>query len=248
MNDKFLTFVNDLVDDDDLRNVIIESYYIIFESKIDVAKEVYREYNKILDNLDKFEPVGNTYKLNGEINGVPFVTYIQFNSTKGTVDAFANVDPMEIIIYSHELFLFFKQNNREAIKKYFTNSYVKYTVAHELTHLYEYTNRDINELSSYIKNIDMKKVRSSHKLYYNQQVEQTPIRIGVAVSMIKDAINNGITDPNKIYSFIIDNMDEWTNNTFKNLSEKNKKQLYKTITTILNKICSNGKCNLKDLA
>ena len=34
MNDKFLTFVNDLVDDDDLRNVIIESYYIIFESKI----------------------------------------------------------------------------------------------------------------------------------------------------------------------------------------------------------------------
>lgn len=94
----------------------------------------------------------------------------------------------------------------------------------------------------------MKKVRSSHKLYYNQQVEQTPIRIGVAVSMIKDAINNGITDPNKIYSFIIDNMDEWTNNTFKNLSEKNKKQLYKTITTILNKICSNGKCNLKDLA
>jgi hypothetical protein len=38
MNDKFLTFVNELVDDNDLINVIIESYCIIFESKIDVAK------------------------------------------------------------------------------------------------------------------------------------------------------------------------------------------------------------------
>lgn len=247
MNDNFLTFVNELVDDNDLRNVIIESYCIIFESKIDVAKEVYREYNKILNNIDKFEPVDNAYELNGEINGAPYVTYIQFNATKGTVDAFANVDPMEIIIYSHELFLFFKQNNREAIKKYFTNSYVKYTIAHELSHLYEYTKRDINELSSYIKNIDMKKVKESDETYYNQQVEQTPIRIGTIISMTKDAINNDITDPNKIYSYIINNMDAYTKDTYKYLSQQNKRKLHKAISNILNNICINGVCTLDEL-
>lgn len=244
MNTKFLNFVNDLVDDIDLRNVIIESYCIIYESKLDVAKDVYREYNKILDNIEDFDRVGNLYSLKSEINGIQYTTYVTFNNMRDSFGAVANFDPMTLMIYSFELHLLFKQNNIIAVKQYFNTPYVRYTIAHELSHLYEYTKRDKDELLNQLNKTDGLDFRKTKSIYDNQPVEQTPIRIGSIVSMVKDAINNKITDPNKIYSYIIKNMDSYTDNTYDNLNEKNKKQLHQTISNVLHEICIDDKCDL----
>ena len=113
--------------------------------------------------------------------------------------------------------------------------------------MYEYTKRDENELHKQISRANRDKLHKTDKSYFNQHIEQVPISIGTIVSIVQDAINEKITKPNDIYAYIIANMDKYTNNTFSNLSEKNKTKLYKTISVILDKICIDDKCDINGL-
>ena len=247
MNKKFLTFVDTIIDDEHLKTAIVEGYFTIFESKIDVAKEVYKEYTNIYNNLQNIKLINGLYTFKSEINTIPYSLNISFHNFTAPLSAMAHYLPRVIMIYAYDLFLLLQNKNIDKIKEYLNKPHVKYAIIHELTHMYEYTKRDVDKLHKQILSANLEKLHKTDKSYFNQHIEQVPISIGTIISITQEALNKNITKPNDIYSYIINNMDAHTHNTFSNLSEKNKSKLYKTVALILDKICIDDKCDIKGL-
>lgn len=229
---KFDTFLLSLYDSDPLLiESIMESYNTIFESTSDIAIDVLRAYQLLINptNLplrsDEFEFTSFVTMRNKEIQIV--FTNGTINKSNVTYPNIVNIKDFDIIV----TLLNDDMDDYFYILK--TNSYMN-IIIHELSHIYEYLRRTPNDVDAQKAKIDLKRYNTDGKYHDNNKIELLPHKISTIAVGIIDAINNGITNEHEIIQHILKNKD--VNEMFSNLTNNKKRKVMQSIANTLHNI------------
>lgn len=180
-------------------------YDLIFESFEEVAQSVLDAYNQLLHISDIPTPNANkSFTLNVTMDRLVIDAEIKFGYDMNC----RAIPPNKIILPISDLWQPLMLEDLNKFKRSISTPEIRYMILHELGHIYEFSKRTPADVSKQLSKLTIKRedLDISDKEYHNNRTEHLANNTSTVLYRILDAINNGITNPNDMYSFVIKNI------------------------------------------
>lgn len=172
------------------------------------------------------------------------------------------IQPNIIILKISDVWRPLAYRKLDGFKRAISTPQIRYSILHELGHLYEYSKRDPENTQEQIHRvaIENNKPNTSESKYHNDRTEKLANYTSTVLYRILDAIKSDITDPHQMYSYIInaieedsskDNKDKHKSHIGKAIGSLNythTRTLHKRIARIINEISKDNKSDIATIS
>lgn len=254
---KFIEFLTSLYESDtNLINVILDGYLTIFESFADSSNSVFKAYEELLDTKElpqriKLSNGIYAYKTTTHLDGIEIGVifkdgnsdYRGQNDVGGYADTIDDIKCIEIIHSSIPDAI--DNNNLQYYKYILHDMNIKYTIMHELGHLYEFSKRteeSVNNQVNPLNNIN-NPYMNDQQYHVNHKIERIAHKVSIFSGII-DALYLGFLNESEILRYL--KTHEPYSEYINVLNDKNKQSIMLRISALIYKVLNGEFPELKD--
>lgn len=251
---KFIKFIHTLESNDsNLINTIISGYNIIFESFTDVSTSILKSYNQLLNiPISDVDLTNNGYAIiKISLDDIEVIFQITIGRNMECKAIYPNIVLMKI---SDVLFALMK-HDINSFKQQISGTNIRHSILHELGHVYEYSKRDKDNTITQLKTLKERyaDTEPTDAEYHNHRSEKLANYTSTVLYRILDAVKTDISDPNEMYKFVIDKLEQDASNadhlgiSIRSLNHKHKNKLYKRIANIITELSTTNDSDIKTI-